>query len=174
MKQALLLLGTFLTISGSRYYEYENFYISDSALDLFSARKCLNWNDPRVLTANFTLSGWPWNPSKGEMRADFEIHAKKDVQLANIEANGRLVFRNGYIQNITYVLKYCLYTDFCLVEANKSTTNHLSWPKEVILEYASFTSYIECTAKLMTIQDEVVACIHVSANVTRIKAFAEN
>ena len=48
----------------------------------------------------------------------FCMNSEKDVQLANIEANGRLVFRNGYIQNITYVLKYCLYTDFCLVEAN--------------------------------------------------------
>ncbi|XP_065841574.1 uncharacterized protein [Oscarella lobularis] len=174
MKQALLLLVALLTVSGSQYHKYENFHVSDSAIDFFSFRKCLDWNDPQVLTVNCTLSGWPWDPSKGETRVDFEIHAKKDVQMANIEANGRLVFWNGYIRNRPIVLKSCPYTDFCLVEANKSATNHLSWPKEVILEYVSFMSYIEYTAKLVTIQDEVVTCIHFSANTTRIKAFTEN
>ena len=158
MKQALLLLVALLTVSGSQYHKYENFHVSDSAIDFFSFRKCLDWNgkrrqeiyriaitlsisDPQVLTVNCTLSGWPWDPSKGETRVDFEIHAskcmennaalytactvhsycmhsEKDVQMANIEANGRLVFWNGYIRNRPIVLKSCPYTDFCLVEAN--------------------------------------------------------
>ncbi|XP_065841509.1 uncharacterized protein [Oscarella lobularis] len=140
---------------------------------MVSARACLNWNDPQLLTVNLTFGGWPWISSAEEVRGLFTFYANTDIDATNLFTKGYAVMWNGKAENFTLASHFCPEGDSCLIPANKLVKIKFAWPKESILEYTSLLISGEMTIYAKSVQDEEIFCLHVSTSETKIKHITE-